>query len=447
MNRIPLVCIASLGVLLCLLFGHGAASAPQQSAGPVALVYSLAGEATLTLPTGGRHPLRLFDRLPEGTTVEAGPGSRLALAFANGRRYELGEKSRVTLGRSDLASRSGLVRPLPRVPPLPRILPIAEEEHPGLSAGAVRIRAERITGLYPRNGAATLAGATNLRFQPVDGAGKYRIEVQDRQGNVVFATETTASPVKLPSGSLKPGMRYGWTVRTIERVGPVARGEADFATLPSRLAEEREALRRAVETAGDGALLALLAEVDRSLGLLAEAREELQAAVRASPDDAALAASLAELQRRLEDESPEPFQIRDLSDARFQKWNASGRSRRRHSFYFLSLTFPFRLAWSLQPATGGHPTRLILSAKEQGSRRNRRSPHVASGASAARALPAGRVAARRVSSHCASPPGRLPGVRGRHSPKLGAAGRSVGCIAGLRGDVRRDACRSYLQSP
>ncbi|HEX7185695.1 MAG TPA: hypothetical protein VF756_27970 [Thermoanaerobaculia bacterium] len=291
--------LAALSVLLCLLHWASAATGARAPAKPVALVYSLAGRAALTIPFEERRPLRLFDRLPAGTTVEVRPGSRLALAFANGRRYELGGHSRAKLGRSDLTSRSGPVHPLPAVSPLPTLLPIAPEERAGLRAGAVRIRAERIAGLYPRRGTATLAGATTLRFEPVEGAGKYQVEVHDRQGNVVFGTETADSPVNVPAGILQPGVRYDWTVRTVERVGPVARGEADFVTLPARRAEAREALRRAVERMGDGASLALLAEVDRSLGLLIEARDEFRVAVRSSPGDTALAAGLAELERHL----------------------------------------------------------------------------------------------------------------------------------------------------
>jgi len=269
----------------------------------VALVYSLAGKAALASSPRERRPLRLFDRLPEGTTVEVELDSRLALAFANGRRYELGERSRVALGRADLSSRSGPVRTLPRVPPLPYLPPIDKDEKPGRSSGAPLIRAERITGLYPRCGAATLAGATVLRFQPVDGGEKYRVEIQDRRGNAIFAEETATAEVRVPAGLLKPGVRYGWTVRTIERVGPVATGEADFVTLPAEAAEKREALREAIEKEGDGLSLALLAEVDRSLGLLAEARDELRSAVRGSPGDAMLAEALTALERHVEEES------------------------------------------------------------------------------------------------------------------------------------------------
>ncbi len=291
--------LAGLCGLLCLLFCDVSAEGARDSAEPVALVYWLRGEATLTVPSEERRPLRLFDRLPAGATVEAGPGSRLALAFANGRRYELGERSRATLGPENLSLRSGPVRSLPPVPPLPRLLPIAEEERPGLHAGAVRIRAERIAGLYPHRGASALADASSLHFEPVEGAGKYGIEVHDRQGNVIFAAETTASSMNIPAGLLRPGVRYDWTVRTIERVGPVIKGEAGFVTLPRQTAEAREALRKAVEASGDGASLALLAEVDRSLGMLLEARDELRGALRNSPGDAMLAAELAELERRL----------------------------------------------------------------------------------------------------------------------------------------------------
>jgi hypothetical protein len=87
---------------------------------PVAIVYSLTGSATLSAPA---RPLHRLDRLPAGAEVEAGPSSRLALAFTSGVRYELGAGARVTLGKADLAARAGLVRELPRVSPFPRRWP------------------------------------------------------------------------------------------------------------------------------------------------------------------------------------------------------------------------------------------------------------------------------------------------------------------------------------
>ncbi len=56
---------------------------------PVAIVYSLSGEVALAAPHTGHRPLRLFDRLPSRAVVKVGRGSRLALAFTSGLRYEM----------------------------------------------------------------------------------------------------------------------------------------------------------------------------------------------------------------------------------------------------------------------------------------------------------------------------------------------------------------------
>jgi hypothetical protein len=288
---------ASLWGLLFLLFG-GTTAPPK----PVALVYALQGEATLTSPAGARQALHLFDRLPARAVVRVGPGSRLALAFANGRRYELGARSRATVGPQDLTVRSGPVRSLPAVPPLPRLPPIDEADQPGLRAAAVRIRAERIRGLLPRDGIASLAESTRLTFAACEGAGRYQVEVQDPQGRTVFRAETGETEVRVPAGTLQPGARYHWTVRTLDRIGPVARGEADLVTLPAKAARTRETLRAALTTEGGGEPLALLAEIDRSLGLLLEARQELRAALGAAPGDPGLQEALADLERRLKED-------------------------------------------------------------------------------------------------------------------------------------------------
>jgi hypothetical protein len=287
--------ILSLSALAMLAFSVEMADAGATKL--VAIVYSLKGEATLSeVP---RRSLHLFDRLPAGTTLEVGPSSRLALAFVNGLRYELGEGSRVTLGAKDLASRTGPVRPLPKVPPLPRLSPIAEDDHPGLSAGAVTIRGERIAGLYPHHGAASLAEETILHFQPILGARGYRIEVQDDEGWTVFRADVESPPVKVPPGTLRTDHHYWWAVRTLDRPCSVARGEAELVTLGEDAARMREETRESLEGEGPGSI-PLLAEIDLSLGLLLEAREDLRKALESELADPALREALAEIERQLE---------------------------------------------------------------------------------------------------------------------------------------------------
>ena len=267
----------------------------------VAIVYSLSGKASITTTGGASRPVRLLDHLSSGTTVTVGPSSRLAMAFMNGLRYELGERSRVTLGPRDLASRTGPVRALSRVPPLPCLSPIATKDRPGPRAGAVRIRGERIPGLYPRRGATALVEATVLRFSPVAGARGYRIEVQGVQGLTVFRADTESPPVKVPAGTLHPGLGYLWTVRTLDRPGAVARGEAALVTLDKEVSQAREEARKVLAAEGPGSM-PLLAEIDRSLGLLLESGEDLKAALNEKPGDPALRGALAEIEARLEDE-------------------------------------------------------------------------------------------------------------------------------------------------
>ncbi len=276
------------------LFSQTAAAGPHE---PVAIIYRITGEALRVAP--GRRPVHLFDRLAAETTLELAPGSRLSLAFVTGKRYEISGPARATLGKDDLTARSGGVRPLPSVPPLPRLAAIAEDEKPGPTMGAVRIRGEKITGLYPRRGVAVLADETVLRFQPVMGAGKYRIEVRDGQGRTIFRTDAGSPPVKVPAGTLRPGRRYSWVVRTLDRPGAVARGEADLVTLSEDATQAREEAREILAAEGTGSL-PLLAGIDRSLGLLLEAREELSKALDANGDPE-LREALAEIEMQLEE--------------------------------------------------------------------------------------------------------------------------------------------------
>jgi hypothetical protein len=268
---------------------------------PVAIVYALSGGAQCAAPGERPRAAHLFDRLVRGETLEVAPGGNLALAFADGRRYELSGGAWAKIGAAGLAERAGSVRPLTPVPVLPRLAAIAPQDAAmAHAAAAVRIRGNAVTGLYPRHGAGALADGTRLRFH--SGGGQYRVEVQDASGAVVFQVDTAADEVRVPAGPLAPGERYHWTVRTLDQPGPEERGEADFATLPAELARQREALRRAVAVADGGAAPALLAAVDRVLGLLAEARDELRAALAASPDDAALRTALADLERQLQED-------------------------------------------------------------------------------------------------------------------------------------------------
>jgi hypothetical protein len=139
-----------------------------------------------------------------------------------------------------------------------------------------------------------------LRFAPVPDASRYQVTVEDESAASVFQVETQSPTVHVLPGILKPGAKYYWHVRTLDRMGQVARGTAEFVTLTAETARARAAVKAALEVAGDAASLALLAELDRRLGLLVEACDEFRAALAKAPGDAALQQALERLEQELE---------------------------------------------------------------------------------------------------------------------------------------------------
>ena len=296
--------IASLALLLVL---RGGSALGQERESAVAIVSALTGTASVTVPRE-RKPTRLslFDRLSAGSAIEVGRGSTLTLVFSSGARYELGETATATAGLRSLTVSSGPVRDLEPVPPLPRLSPIAENARQAPRSGAVRIRGATIFPLYPDTGASTLADRTVLRFTAVPDASRYRVDVETESGKTVFQGETRSSTVSISPGILKPGVQYYWQVRTVDRIGQVARGAAEFVTLGAETARARAGLAASLELAGDASSLALMAEIDRSLGLLIEAREKFRVAVAKAPGDIALRQALDRLEQQLAADQPKP---------------------------------------------------------------------------------------------------------------------------------------------
>jgi len=272
-----------------------AAAAPSPA---VAVVVSLTGEASVqTAASAPSRPLLRFEWLLPDAKITVGMGSTVVLAFADGSRRELLGGARARLGAKGLVSTSGAVRELPSLPPLPDLPPLAADSAAS-RAGAVRIRGLRIAGLYPRDGWSVPADSAALGFEPVPAAGRYRVTVEDEAGATVLEAEVDQPRVAVAAGTLKPGARYYWRVRTLGAGGAAYRGEAEFATLDAESAARRARLGEALR--GEGAAgLALLAEIDRGLGLVREARDELRSALEDAPADAAVREALERLERLL----------------------------------------------------------------------------------------------------------------------------------------------------
>ena len=270
----------------------------QQKASPsekrAGLISELSGRASVRkAPSAPASTVERFAAIADGAVLELGPDSRAVLVLARGRRFELGAQARVNVHADQLGSRSGPVRELPSLPALPPLVALDAKAPKAL--GGVRLRSTGATGLSP-SGSSALAVRTTLRFTPVEGAATYRIEVEDEQGRVVFGVQTTSAEVSIPADVLRPGTSYYWTVRTLDRAGPQARGAAGFTTLRHDEAQAREDLKRQLHEEGGASSLALLAAIDRQLGLYEEALDGFRAALARAPNDEALKDAVNELE-------------------------------------------------------------------------------------------------------------------------------------------------------
>ena len=264
-----------------------------------ALISELSGTASITsTPAAGTNNARRFDAIDVGATLETGPESRAVIVLAGGRRFALGPKARATIAAKHLAAASGPITELPPLPPMPRIVAL-DESRPKGPPGGVRLRAGAITGLRPFH-TVTLAERTTLRFTPVSGASKYAVEIEDDSGRRIFAVESTTPEVVVPVRVLEPGTSYYWTVRTLDKFGGAARGTSEFRTLSADEAQVRQALRRALTADDSGSNLALLAEIDRRLGLDQEALDGFRAALARQPDDLDIQRAVRRLETLLE---------------------------------------------------------------------------------------------------------------------------------------------------
>ena len=264
----------------------------------VAIVCFLEGKAWILEPdTEERVELDLFDWILIGSIVETDIEAKLILAFSSGDRYELGEKTKVSIGQNEFTSQTGSIKKLQPVLVMPQIASISKGARPGSRLGGIRLRGSKrvISGLYPNEGATVLVDKAIVAFDPIEGVERYRVEIEDEWGNNIFSVETTSPRLEISPGIVKPGANYYWQVRTLEKDRPSTVSYAAFATVSEEHARVRNAFKAHVEKTKDVANLLLLSQMDLALGLRKEACETLEAALALFPDNAEIKKALSQI--------------------------------------------------------------------------------------------------------------------------------------------------------
>jgi len=242
------------------------------AAPPVAILCVTSGTVRVAERDRPARQAGRWEWLGTGARFDVAADGGAVLAFADGRRQQLAPGTRARLTQHGAVASRGAVRDLPPLPALADVLALADSGRPGTRAGAVRVRGPRVTGLSPGAGAATLAGATVLRFDAVAGAPRYRVDVLDAAGRSVYGRDIESPALEVPPDVLRPGSRYTWKVRTLDRPGPAAEAREWFYTLAAAAAAARERLQK--EAAAGPAAATLLAAVDQRLRLVTTAAGE-----------------------------------------------------------------------------------------------------------------------------------------------------------------------------
>ena len=278
-----------LSLILAVLLPARAADCCKNT---VAMVESLKGQVTIRLPGATTDIVASgLEWLPAGTAVEVHRESSATLILINGHHYELRGGAKATVTADGLSRTTGLVRELKALPPIPKFVPIVDDAES--VPGAVRFRGPNDPqDLYPRAGAAALASSLKLLFSPVRDASAYDVTLEDEAGQPLLSERTASTSLAVPPDKLRDGAHYSWHVRAIGSAGVLGQGAAEFVTLSREDIEQRTHFAQALAGVPEASRLALLADVDLRLGLIAEARAEFQAALRLNPSDAAIQGAL-----------------------------------------------------------------------------------------------------------------------------------------------------------
>jgi len=290
---------------MAMALALGPAHAEECCKNSVAVVASLSGSAAAR-PPGAREKAAVsaLDWLSEGMTLEVGPRSQAVLILLNGQRYELGAGAKAMLSAGAAPKITGIARELTALPPIPKPAAVAADSAP--TPGAPRLRGpDDISGsLYPRAGMVAVPDKVSLRFKAVPNATSYRVALESDGGDSLLNVTTESTEVSIPNGTIEAGARYYWRVRAMRSGTAIGAGMAEFTTLSAEGALQRTEFANALgANSNDPATLALLAEVDLRLGLIAEACDEFSAALQQKPQDPALLRALDLARARLAGEA------------------------------------------------------------------------------------------------------------------------------------------------
>lgn len=188
--------------------------------------------------------LSILAEIKSGVRLRLQSGARLvALYLKSGDEYSFTGPSQVEFQDSAPRVLSGAM-PQKRASPLGRKVAVKPG---GVRQAAFVMRSGRTSGsikLLNLSGTKTLETYPEFRWQRIEGAGTYRLELTDGSGNVLVERDMDETSYRLPgSVPLRAGAMYTWEVSTRLPDGRRYVSAGDFTLAPAVLRREAEDLR------------------------------------------------------------------------------------------------------------------------------------------------------------------------------------------------------------
>lgn len=227
-------------MLAALAFAGGAAAAP------VAMVTDLEGKAWAEA-AGKREAVGILHEIEAGTRVQVEAGGRLvAVYLKGGEEFTFRGPATALFGAAGPDTLSG-EKPRARGALPAGKVDLSPVGRRALVQSAVVMRGGKAGSrirLLTLNGSRSLGPQPEFRWQAVEGARRYQVELSDETGRTMFEASAEETTFRLPDTvRLKEGAAYTWTVSTQLADGRKYSNSGDFSLASGALRAEAAALR------------------------------------------------------------------------------------------------------------------------------------------------------------------------------------------------------------
>lgn len=237
----------------------------------------------------GKGPVSTLAQIADGSRLQISAGATLvAVDLSSGREFILSGANTYIISSAGPKTLDGNLVPAKALPAnnLKEV-----RVAPGKLAQATLVMrgspASRLPVLLSPLRTSVISVLPELRWESVEGATNYRLEIMKLDGSLVWDTVTTGSMASIPeSRALEPGVSYSWRVEANGPSGKISDSSSRFSVASKEAIESLKLLAPTPDASFSRKVL--FATQLQEAGAVQEAKALWQSLARERPDDAVL---------------------------------------------------------------------------------------------------------------------------------------------------------------